>query len=152
MKTWKKVAAVGGVLGLIWYFNKKKVADNLDITLEDLDGIDLTPTAISGTVTVALHNPTNGQLRVKYPYLRFTIDGKFLGNSTIKDELINIQPNSTQKVSIQLNISNASTVLALPTIIQNITNGKKMDLVIGIRTGLEFTDLPEQKEIIPLSF
>lgn len=152
-KTDKTRYVWGGVLlgaGLLWWIARKKyVGENLDVQLANLDQIQFSAAGVTGSFTVIITNPTSGSIKVQYPYIRYHLNDKFLGNSTPKDELIPLEAHKSVEIPIELNIYGLQALTTIGEII-SAAQGQPLTLKIGVKTGIELTDLPEQSFDVPI--
>lgn len=87
----------GAVIAGAWFLLKaaragKKLEATATGKILGLDGQFL-----NVLLDVVLTNPTNGRLRVKYPYIKLSVNGAKLADNQIKNRDINIPANSSVK-------------------------------------------------------
>lgn len=78
----------------------------------DLSGLTL-------LVGVVLKNPTNGSLRIKYPYVTVAVNGSTIGSSDLRNEDVHIPSNSQAVIKgLVLHFPTLSLTSILPAIFQ----------------------------------
>jgi hypothetical protein len=144
--TTKILIGSAAAFGTIMLVKASRTAANLEsyVTAKihhfDLSGLTL-------MVGVILKNPTNGSLRIKYPYV--AVNGGIIGSSDLKNEDVQIPSNSQAVIKgLVLHFPTLSLTTILPAIYQLMSGAiPAMDFSVTVKTTAYAPGIP-----IPMPF
>jgi hypothetical protein len=116
--TTKVLIGSAAVFGAIMLVKASRAAANLEsYVTAKIQKFDLT--GLTLMVGVVLKNPTNGSLRIKYPYVTVAVNGGTVGSSELKNEDVEIPANSQAVIKgLYLHFPTLSLTAILPAIYQ----------------------------------
>ena len=146
--TTKILIGSAAAFGTIMLVKASRAAANLESYVSakiqhfDLSGLTL-------LVGVILKTPTNGSLRIKYPYITVAVNGSIIGSTDLKNEDVNIPANSQAVIKgIVLHFPTLSLTTILPAIYQLISGAiPAIDFSITVKTTAYAPGIP-----IPMPF
>jgi hypothetical protein len=134
--------------GAIMLVKASRAAANLEsfvtarIHSFDLSGLTL-------MVGIVLKNPTNGSLRIKYPYVTVAVNGGTIGSSDLKNEDVQIPANSQAVIKgLVLHFPTLSLTTVLPALYQLMSGAiPSIDFSVTVKTTAYAPGIP-----IPMPF
>lgn len=129
--------------GAIMLLKASRAAANLEsyVTAKihkfDISGLTL-------MIGVVLKNPTNGSLRIKYPYVTVGVNGSVIGSSELKDEDIQIPANSQAAIrGLYLHFPTLSLTTILPALYQLMSGAiPSIDFSVTVKTTAYAPGIP----------
>lgn len=146
--TTKILIGSAAAFGTIMLFKASRAAANLEsYVTAKIHHFDLT--GLTLMIGVVLKNPTNGSLRIKYPYVTVAVNGSVIGSSDLKNEDVHIPANSQAVIKgLVLHFPTLSLTTILPAIYQLMSGAiPAIDFSITVKTTAYAPGIP-----IPMPF
>lgn len=91
-------------------------------------------------IDATIKNPTNTEIKIRYPFIKIMHGDRVLASSTLKDELIAIKPYSETKITnIKIPLSYLYMAGLAPEVLKKLKDKSyKIAFQIGLETGVMF--------------
>lgn len=91
-------------------------------------------------IDALIKNPTNTEIKIRYPFIKIMHEDRVLASSTLKDELIAIKPYSETRITnIKIPVSYLYMAGLAPEVLKKLRDKSyKIPFQIGLETGVMF--------------
>ena len=150
MNKWGKIAIGAGLLfGGGYVFRMNRTSTNLEIEI-NTSILSLKLTGVTVKVDAKIKNPTDGSLKIKYPFFKLIFKGETLGSSQVIDKNINILSFGEAKIEgmlITIPLSGIFSIgMEMLTSLKTKT-GVKVTVKVITTIYTVFSSIPYEQEI-----